>query len=149
MHEADQRRRRDGDDAEHEGPLGRQRGGGDHHRRQQQDRERVLKPAGKVKQHRKLHDIEGEQGRRRAGLEPVAERKADAQRDVQPGRDGDRREAPAEGQRIAQPEMHACHGEALPGDGEPAQAHQRVETQVTIHAAEGECRYVRRGHDCV
>ena len=91
--------------------------------------------AGEIEQGRKLQDVEAEQCRRRAFPQAVAEREADAQGDVEPGRDGNGEEAPAERQREAEPEMHAGDGDALAGDRQPAQAHQRVEPQMPRCAA--------------
>ena len=120
--------------AENQRALRRQGRGRDHHRRQEEDRERVLQAACHEEQGRELGDVEAEQGGRGPVLQAVAQREADAQRDIEPGGDRDDAEAPAEGQGEAEAEMHAGDGEALACDGKPAQPDQRIEAQVTAGA---------------
>ena len=101
----------------------------DQHRGEEEQRERVLQPSREEEQRRQLRHVEGEQEGRGVVREAVARRVAHAKREVQPGRGRDEHEAGPERQLEAQPEMHARHRHALADDGEPAQAHQRVETQ--------------------
>ena len=123
----------DGETAEDQRHPRRQRGGRDQDRSEKQERERVLQPAGKEQQHRKLGDVEGKKPRRPAGFEPLRHREADAQRDIEPGRQRDHREAGPDRQLVVEPEIHHQHGGGLADHREPAQPHQRIET----HAAPG------------
>ncbi len=133
VHEHEHGRAGDGEAAEHQRHARRQRGGRDQHRSEKQDRERVLQPAGEEQQHGELGDVEGEQPRRPVGLEPLRHRKANAQRDVEPGGERDHRQAGPDLQLEIEPEIDHQHGGGLADHREPAQPHQRVEA----HAAPG------------
>src|SRR4051794_33270383 len=133
MHEDEQRRAGDGEAAEHQGHARRQRGGRDQHRSEKKESERVLQPAGKKQQHRQLGYVEGQQPCRPIGLEPLRHRKTDAQRDVEPGRKRDHREAAPDRQLVVEAEIHHQDGGGLADDRQPAQPHQCIEA----HAAPG------------
>ncbi len=136
VHQGQQGREPDRQEAQRERPLRRQRGGGDQDGGEEQQGERVLQAAREEQQRGELHDVEGEQQGRGIVAEPVARREADPQGEVQPGRGGDHQEAPAERQGQAEAELRPDHGGALAGDGEPAQADEGVEPQVSRVAAE-------------
>ena len=143
---AEQGRERRGKQSQSECALRRQGRRRDQHRGEEQEGEGVLQPSGHVEQGGELDDVEGEQRGGGAVLQAVAQRKAHAQRDVEPGRDGDDAEAPAEGQEEAEAEMDAGDGDALPGNGQPAQPHQGVEPQMPARARRGRRRQVQSRH---
>ena len=116
--------------AEHQRDARRQRGRRQQHRRQEQEGERVLQSAGQEQQHRKLGDVEGEQPGRALRLEPLRQAEAHAQRDVEPGRQRDHREAGPDRQREIEAVVDHQHGRGLADDREPAQPQQRVEAHV-------------------
>ena len=87
-------------------------------------------PAGEEQQHRELGDVEGEQPCGALGLEPLRQAEAQAQRDIEPRRERDHREAGPDRQREVEPVMDHQHRGRLPDDREPAQPHQRVEPHV-------------------
>ena len=120
-----------GEHAEDDGDARRQRGRRQQHGRQEQKREWIFQPAGQEQKHRKLGDVESEQPRRALGLEPLGQAEPHPQRDVQPGRQRDHREAGPDRQREFDRVIDHQHGDGLPDDGKPAQPQQRVETHVS------------------
>ncbi len=129
VHEDEKRRRADREEAEPEGSLRRERRRGDEHRRQHQHREGVLEAAGQVEQGRELEEIEGEEQGRGIVGQAMARRKADAQGEIDPGRERDDEEAEPERQRKAEAELDEGDRRRLAGDGEPAQPDEGVEPQ--------------------
>ena len=69
----------------------------------------------------------------RSGSSRCVIAEAHAQRDIEPGRQRDHREAGPDRQLEVEPEIHHQHGGGLADHREPAQPHQRIET----HAAPG------------
>jgi hypothetical protein len=145
VHEHEERRRADREEAQAEGPLRGERRGRDQDGRQEQHRERVLQTARQVEEAGELEDVEGQEEGRRVVAQAMARRVLDPQREVHPGRGRDEDEARAEAQGKAEAEMHHRDRRGLADDGEPAQAHEGVEPQMTgvePQVVEGGLRHV-------
>ena len=133
----------DGEAAEHQREARRQRGCRQQHRRQEQKGERVLQAAGQEQEHREFGDVEGEQPGGAVGLQPLRHVEAQAQRDIEPGRQRDHREAGPDRQREIEPVIDRQHRGALPDNGEPAQPHEGVEAHIAARMVLGKAE---RGH---
>ena len=82
----------------------------------------------------------------RSGSSRCVHVEAQAQRDVEPGRQRDHRQAGPDRQVEIEPEIDHQHRGGLADDGEPAQPHQRVEAHVAARVvlAEAEARTWRQ-----
>ena len=114
---------------EPQGPLPGQRHGRDHDRRQKQAGEGVGEAPGEIEQARELNDVIGQQRKGGPVAEPLAERKPQAQKYIQPGGGGNDEETQGDGQIKAQNEPGGQHRRRLARYRQPAQPHQRVETK--------------------
>ena len=92
----EQRRQGDGHQAERGGDAQAQGRGRDRDRSDEQEGEGVLEPSGEIEQGRELKHVEAEHHEGIARLEPLARRVANAKHDIDPGRERDNREAPAD-----------------------------------------------------
>src|SRR6516165_1589993 len=146
VHEHQHGRASDGKAAEHERHPRWQRSGRDQNRPEKKQCERVLQPAGEEQQHRELGGVEGKQPRRPVGFEPLRHRETNAQRNIEPGRERDHRQAGPDRQFVIKPEIDHQHGGGLPDHREPAQPNQRIETYATPGAVGFFRRLVGHAH---
>ena len=98
-------------------------------RNQQQDGEGVVEAARQEEEGAQLERVVGQHHEGGLGAQPVARGKRQAEGDVEGSRQGDEADAPGERQREAKPEMDDGDGGGLAGDGQPAQADQRLEPE--------------------
>ena len=134
---------------EPQGPLPGQGHGGDHDRRQKQAGEGVGEAPREIEQTRELDDVVGQQREGGPVAQPLAERKPQAQKHVQPG--GGRNDEETQGDRKIKTENEPGdqHRRRLARDRQPAQPHQRVEAQapgVTAQINIGEIHIGRNLH---
>jgi hypothetical protein len=121
-----------GQHAEHDGVAERHGGCRDGDGRHQQERERILDAARQIEQPGQLEDVVGQQAGRQLRAEARAGREANAQEHVEPGRQGDQRQADAEGQREAQHEIDEADGQQLADHTEPAQPDRGLQPQPAL-----------------
>ena len=81
----------------------------------------------------------------RSGSSRCVRLEAQPQRDVEPGRQRDHREAGPDRQRKFEPVIDHQHRGGLADDGEPAQPHQRVEAHVAARVVQWSGRVVEHG----
>ena len=136
MEENQQGRAQHRERAEHHGHARRQGGRREQHRPQEKERERIFQPAGEEHQDRELRDIEGQQPGGAVGLDAARVPEADAQRDIEPGRQRDDGEAGPDRQIEFEAEIDHQHRGGLADHRQPAQPHQRVEAHVAARLFE-------------
>ena len=127
MHEDEQGRAGDRETAEHECHARRQRGCRDQHRSEEQESKRILQAPGKEQEDRELGDIEPKKPSRPPGLEPLHRGKADAQRDIEPGRKRNDEQAGPDRKIEIKAPVHNEDGSGLTNHREPAQPNECIE----------------------
>ena len=123
------------EDAERDGQPDRQRRRRDQHRGQEQKRKRVLQPAGEKQQRRQFDDIERQQGRRIARLQPLHRIEGDLQRQIEQRGQADDGEAGNHRDVEFEPLRHDEDGGELAEHGEPAQPQDGIQTDMAARMA--------------
>ena len=129
MADGEHRRDRHDDDAEEQRRERRERRRRDDHRHEEEDSERVLEPPGDEEQHAELQRVIGKEEEGGLGAEPVARRKANAERQVERRRERDQPDAPEDREREAEAEIDHRDRHRLAGHRQPAETNQGLEPE--------------------
>ena len=142
MADGEHRRDHHDDGAEEQRGERRKRRRRDDDRHEEEDGERVLQAAGDEQERTELQRVIGEEQECRLGAEPMARRKADAEREVERRRKRNQPDAPEEREREAEAEIDHCHGYRLARHRQPAQTNQGLEPEAPA------CEVALRGRHC-